>query len=160
MNKLVSLVMLVFVPTAVVADPKPDLSPSQEKAKEEMEGMTEASLSTMNKNCGTSVALASDYDHYKSEDWDGESFTIRCSAVLDGIAYLCTEPAYQRALVKQLKAVTCSFSGAKPGAKKATATDVSKSNMSFEKGQFVYRMHKSHTSVGEATKVLLKERLK
>ena len=137
-----------------------DLKPAQEEAKGKFDEAMEEPLKAMNEKCGTKVAMKTDYENYKEADWKGRSFYSWCQPAVDTIASMCADrPAYKKVLSKKLTGISCLFSGVKPKDKKDGSSDFTLRNMTFEKGVFVFRMHRDEANVHDSAKATLEKAL-
>lgn len=137
-----------------------DLKPAQEEAKAKFDEAMEEPLKVMNERCGTKVTLKSDYENFKDSEWTGMGYYAWCQPVVDTISSMCADrPAYKKVLSKKLTGISCLFAGVKPKDKKDGSTDFTLRNMTFEKGVFVFRIHRDEANVHDAAKETLEKAL-
>jgi len=159
MHQKLMFAVSVFVAAVAFAE-EPELKPAQEEAKEQFQESVGKALKTLNEKCGTKInAVQSDFHNFKSEDWSGMAFYSWCDPVVEGIAALCDRPAYKKAIAKKLTGVQCLFAGVKPKQKEDGSNEGTLRNMSFEKGQFIFRMSKESANVSDNAKAVMEKAL-
>ncbi|NVJ27920.1 MULTISPECIES: hypothetical protein [Myxococcus] len=137
-----------------------DLKPAQEEAKASFEEQIAEPLKEANDKCGTKLAVKTDFQNFKPEDWPSTSFSSYCEAAIDGVTAMCERPAYKKAILKKVTAVSCLFSGVKPADKKDTSVNgATQQNLSLEKGTLTYHMSKDHTNITDNAKAVLEKAL-
>jgi hypothetical protein len=153
MRKL--LLALTLVPAFAIAQ---DLKPVQEEAKAKFDEAMEAPMKALNEKCGTKVAIKSDYENYKEAEWSGSGYYGWCQPAVDAIAAMCADrPAYKKVIAKKLTGFSCLFAGVKPKEKKDGSTDFTLRNMTFEKGVFIFRIHKDDSNISDAAKATMEK---
>lgn len=137
-----------------------DLKPAQEEAKASFEEQIAEPLKAANEKCGTKLAVKTDFQNFKPEDWSGTSYSSYCEAAISGVTSLCERPAYKKAILKKVTSVSCLFAGVKPADKKDTSINgATQANISLEKGTLTYHMGKDHTNIEDNTKAVLEKAL-
>lgn len=132
------LTMLVSMSTFAA---EPELKPAQEEARKDFEEGIEEMLNTVNERCGTKLAVKTDFENFKPDDWKGIGVYGQCKDALNVFSGMCAErPAYKKAIAKKVTGVACLVGGAKGAEKKDGTNDRTKRNMSFDKGVFTFRM--------------------
>lgn len=139
---------------------EPELKPAQEEAKVKADEAMEEPLKALNETCGTKVVVKTDYENFKEADWSGTGFYGWCPDAVETITAMCKErPAYKKALAKKLTGISCLFAGVKPAEKKDGSNDFTLRNMSFEKGVFVFRIHKNEANLADNTRATIEKAL-
>jgi hypothetical protein len=139
---------------------EPELKPAQEEAKAKADEAMEEPLKALNEACGTKVTVKTDYENFKEADWSGMGFYGWCPNAVETITAMCkARPAYQKALSKKLTGISCLFAGVKPAEKKDGSNEFTLRNMTFEKGTFVFRIHKNSTNITDNTKATIEKAL-
>ncbi len=87
------------------------------------------------------------------------AFYSWCDPVVEGITALCERSAYKKAIAKKLTGIQCLFAGVKPRQKEDGSNEGTLRNMSFEKGQFIFRMSKDSANVGDNAKTVMEKAL-
>lgn len=136
--------------TAVSTGSSAGLKPFQKEALEKFDGDIKGSLDAVNKACGTSIKVSSDFSNYKEEAWSGNSVSSRCSSVLDGIAAVCAKSHYKPEVAKNVAEVKCIFGG--------TGTDA-KANMSHSGKVFTTKMNVEASNLQDAATTVLQNKL-
>lgn len=157
MHQKLMFAVSLFAATVVFAG-DPELKPAQEEAKEQFEESVGKALKALNEKCGTKInAVQSDFHNFKTEEWSGMAFYSWCDPVVESITALCERPAYKKAIAKKLTGIQCLFSGVKPKQKEDGSNEGTLRNMSFEKGQFIFRMSKDSANVSDNAKTVMEK---
>ncbi|GMU62679.1 MAG: hypothetical protein AMXMBFR34_44420 [Myxococcaceae bacterium] len=155
-----SLFAVVVSVAAIAFAGDPELKPAQEEGKEQFDESVGKVLKTLNEKCGTKITtVKSDFHNFKPEDWQGRAFYSWCDPVIEGITTLCERPAYKKAIAKKLTGIQCLFTGVKPPQKEDGSNEGTLRNMSFEKGQFIFRMSKDAANVSDNAKAVMEKAL-
>lgn len=158
MKKLVFALTMSICGSAFAAEP--ELKPAQEEAKASFDESLEDPLKAMNESCGTKIVLKTDFQNFKSEEWNGKGVYSWCQNVVQTIGGMCKDrPAYKKALTKKLTGISCVFAGAKPAQKKDGTNDGTLRNMSFDKGVFTFNMFPDATNISDNTKAVIEKAL-
>ncbi|MFY2559684.1 hypothetical protein ACN469_18760 [Corallococcus terminator] len=137
-----------------------DLKPAQEEAKAAFEEQTSAVLQAANDKCGTKLAVKTDFQNFKTEDWPNTSFSSYCEGAINAVTAMCERPAYKKAIAKKVTGVSCLFGGVKPADKKDTSTNgATLRNISLEKGTLTYHMSRDHVNIEDNIKAALEKAL-
>ncbi|MBL8923092.1 MAG: hypothetical protein JNJ54_29855 [Myxococcaceae bacterium] len=159
MHQKLMFAVSLFVATVVFAG-DPELKPAQEEGKEQFDESVGKALKSLNEKCGTKLtAVKTDFHNFKPEEWSGMAFYSWCDPVVEAITTLCDRPAYKKAIAKKLTGIQCLFSGVKPAQKDDGSNEGTLRNMSFEKGQFIFRMSKDSANVSDNAKAVMEKAL-
>ncbi len=158
MNKLVLFAALFTL--SAIAFAEEELKPAQEEAKAKFDEAMEDPLKALNEKCGTTATMKTDFQNFKESEWANTSYPAFCKPVLSTIASMCeSRPAYKKIIGKKLTQVQCIFAGVKPKEKKDGSNEYTLRNMSFEKGAFVFRMHKDQSNIDDNVRTTMEKSL-
>ena len=130
------------------------LKPFQKEAEKNFNAELAERIEETNKKCGAKIAVKSNFDALKAEDWEGNSISSRCDAILYAIQQVCDKEAYKEEVVKRIKEVQCLFGG-KDGDDNAKTM----ANMSVSKNAFVFKMHKNNVNLSDNAQAVLEKAL-
>lgn len=137
-----------------------DLKPAQEEAKASFEEKISDVVQAANDKCGTKLAVKTDFQNFKPEEWSGTSYGSYCEAAINAVTSMCERPAYKKAIAKKVTGLSCQFGGVKPQDKKDTSVNgATQRNISLEKGTLTYHMSKDHTNITDNTTIVLEKAL-
>jgi hypothetical protein len=142
----IALLSTLLVAAVAYADLKPFQKAAQTKFNEEVKD----SHAAAEKACGAKIKVKTDFSGLKQKEWEGNSISSRCTAVLDALAAICGDEAYKPEVAKNIKTVECRFGG-KDG-------DTAQ-NMKVQKGTFTFAMHVNNGNLDEAAKKVIKTAL-
>jgi len=145
--------LLTLVPAFAVA--ASGMKPFQKEAKTKFDEEIADPLQAANTACGVKLALKIDFENLKAADWEGNSISSRCAAMLNAVAKVCAKPAYKDELTKAVKEVACLFNGKKPGDGSMSAM----ANMSVKGKAFTYKMHKDDPNLEDAAQAVIEKAL-
>ena len=148
-------VAVALLSSAALADE--ELKPAQEEAKAKFEQELEDSLKATNEKCGTTLTIKSDFQNFKTAEWDHASVSSPCQEVVDAIGSMCDRPAYKKVIAKKLTAVACVFTGVKPAEKKDGSNGRTLRNLSLDKGTFTLHMDKDLANIADNTRAALEK---
>lgn len=148
-------VAVALLSSSALADE--DLKPAQEEAKAKFEQELEDPLKAANEKCGTSLTIKTDFQNFKTAEWDHASVSSPCEEVVKALGSMCERPAYKKVIAKKLTAVACLFSGVKPAEKKDGSNERTLRNMSVDKGTLTIHMDKDLANISDNTRTTLEK---
>jgi hypothetical protein len=134
-----------------------DLKPFQLLAKQEFDKEMPATLKQLNDTCGSKIQVLMRFDTLPAgQGWEEMHPHTACQQALAGItSYICYDPAYKPALVKNLKAISCTYDGKKPCAE--TNCLLNEKGLSYDKGVLTFHMNVAWANVDVGVRDFMKK---
>lgn len=107
------------------------------KSMAEQEKMLVEHVESLNKSCGTTIAVKFDWKDAPAADLEKHSASLFCAAALEGISRTCAEKLGKDAVQQQIKSVTCGFGPERSIAIKDGAVDFKINFSSYNDADFV-----------------------
>lgn len=109
----VAAVVALFAGSARAAE----LTPEQKEQRDYVQGQMNDDIDLANSACGAKMSIALNWDSLKGQDTSDKSLRDYCAgAPVSAMRNYCSEGEAQKARVRKIKKVQCSFSSAEPSA--------------------------------------------